>query len=265
MAWVRWLPRMRPKIRTRSDIAGTLKRVLLDRIGLVSGSRVQNISARRSKELCKVQLDWYRARLERRLDDIAIHFSNFLGGLAAPALTKEKIYELEGILSDVWQVWGRFCREVTMLSCTGCISQQGAVVPAHYPHRDNVSFVAWKQKGGVPPAAVGVNAILRKEPTWGHIDKLLEVIDALGPANAAKLKSAFGIVPKIEHVRLIRNAAAHRNNQTQQEVLSFQSQYNSFPIRHPLQALLWQDPGNNQILLISRMDDMRVAARNAVI
>lgn len=132
-----------------------------------------------------------------------------------------------------------------------------------YATLGEVSFIAWKQKNGVPPATKGMNTVYRREPTWGHIDKLIEVIQALNPPNRSDLLAAFGTIPAIEHIRLVRNATAHRNIQTLADVLALQTQYKTFPVRHPLQALLWVDPTTGRTLIHSRLDDMRIGAKNA--
>ncbi|RYE43855.1 MAG: hypothetical protein EOP24_26815 [Hyphomicrobiales bacterium] len=134
-------------------------------------------------------------------------------------------------------------------------------MPTHANH-EVVSYIAWKQKNGIAPPVLGVNSILRKEPTWGHVDKLLEVIQALSPANSSVLLSGFGTVPRIDEIRVIRNAAAHRNQQTQSEVLALGSSYAAHHIHHPVEALLWIDSSSGRTLVQERINDMRIASRN---
>lgn len=174
-----------------------------------------------------------------------------------------QIHELEGWVSDLWQTWCRFCRRVVVESSVGCVSSAGVLVGATHPSVAHVSHVASKQKKGLPPAVPGTNSVLRIEPTWGHVDKLLEVIQALSPGNSATLLAAFGTVPDVEHVRVIRNASAHLNAQTFAEVIALQPNYLSSPIAHPLHALTWTDRASGKALVQARMDDMRIAARNA--
>lgn len=108
----------------------------------------------------------------------------------------------------------------------------------------------------------GHNSVLRLEPTWGHIARLIEVIQALSPANTNSLLGGFGTVPQIDEVRIIRNAAAHRNIQTYNEVLAISAGYKATGITHPVEALLWIDPPTGRTLVQARMDDMRIASRN---
>jgi hypothetical protein len=210
-----------------------------------------------------MRLDWLLFRLERRLDEAETHFAALLTKTNGWPDQPAALFEVDGWLSDLWQLWCRFCRNVSFASCQGCTTSAGVVVAQSHATAGAVSYIASNQKKGAPPKAPGTNSLLRLEPTWGHIDKLLDVIKALQPANGANLLSAFGTVPDLEHVRLIRNAAAHRNAQTFADVLAFQSRYVARQIRHPLQALLWTDPGSNRSLIQSRIDDMRVGGRNA--
>lgn len=210
-----------------------------------------------------MDLGWLETRLNRRMDAAEAHLANFYARATTRLDSAQELYELEGWLSEVWQVWCRFCRRVVLESCAGCRTTSGATHAQSHPSPGVVSFIAVRQKSGVPPGTTGSNMLLRIEPTWGHIDKLLDVIQAVNPPNRAALLSAFGTVPLIDHVRLVRNATAHRNAQTLAEVLAFQSQYKGRSVRHPLHALFWQDPIGSRTLIKARLDDMRIGAKNA--
>ena len=210
-----------------------------------------------------MHLQWLESRFLRRIDLAERRLGAYLQQVAGLPTRGAQLHELEGWLSEVWQTWCRFCRRAVVESCLGSVTCSGVILQPTYASEGHVSFVASKQKRGVAPRALGVNTVLRLEPTWGHVDKLLEVIQALAPPNAVGLSSAFGTVPSIEHVRLIRNSTAHMNTQTMAEVMTVQPQYVAFPVRHPLQALFWQDSVAGKPLIHARLDDMRVAAMNA--
>ncbi|WP_219113997.1 hypothetical protein [Janthinobacterium sp. UMAB-56] len=210
-----------------------------------------------------MQLHWLEARFVRRLNALETHHSDFLARAQTPPSKGVELYELEGWVSDWWQVWCRFCRRIVIESSLGCIGAGGAVFPSVHASEPHVSHIAWKQKAGIAPTMPGTNSILRKEPTWGDVDKLLEIIGAVNPANAPSLLAAFGTVPNIDHLRLIRNAAAHMNAQTLGEVIALQPLYRSTPIQHPLHALMWIEPTSGKTLAQALIQDMRIAARNA--
>lgn len=209
-----------------------------------------------------MRLEWLESRFRRRIDLAEQRLGDYLQRTTKPLKSGAEIHEIEGWLSDVWQTWGRFCRRTVVSSCTGFVLPDGSAVSQSHPSVAHVSFVAVRQKKGVAPAAAGENYTLRYEPTWGHVDRLLEVIQALGPANAGKLASAFGTVPAIEHVRLIRNCAAHINHETFAEVVALQPQYIATPITHPVEALFWTVPTTGKTLIHARLDEMRICARN---
>lgn len=198
----------------------------------------------------------------RRLDHAEAQFADYLQKMSMPPVRGQDLHLLEGWLSDIWQLWGRFCRRVVVESCNGCVGSNGVMIVNTHVSEAHVSFIASRQSNGVPPGTIGTNTALHREPTWGHIDKLLNVIQALNPANASVLSAAFGTVPDLEHLRLIRNAAAHLHSQNFAAVIAFQAAYLSTPIRHPLQALLWLDLSTGKTLVQARIDDMRIAARN---
>lgn len=210
-----------------------------------------------------MELRRLQQRFENRINLAETQFSLFLSSSSGTALKKQEIHQLEGWLSDVWQTWCRFCRITVFKSCTGCTSASVGLIPASHTNIHTISFIAAKQKRGVPPAIVGSNKILRHEPTWGHIDKLLDVIKALSPSNSSILLSGFGTLPQIDEIRIIRNAAAHWNNETHTEVLALSSAYTAHQINHPIEALLWNDPYSGRTLVQARMEDMRIASRNA--
>lgn len=209
-----------------------------------------------------MKLDRLQIRFERSLDSADIQFATFLARTRGAALRSEEVHQLEGWLSEVWQAWCRFCRTTVFASCTGCSTAMAGAIAGVHATPDIVSFIAARQRNGRPPTAAGANSTLRLEPTWGHINKLLEVIQALAPRNASSLLGGFGTVPQVDEVRIIRNAAAHRNIQTHQEVIALSSSYRATSIRHPVEALLWHDPSTGRTLIQSRMEDMRIASRN---
>lgn len=210
-----------------------------------------------------MQLGLIERLLLRQLELAETRYSDYLLRTSLPPRPGPELHELEGWLSELWQTWCHFCRRVVMASCTGCDATSGASVVATHATQYHASHIAARQRRGVAPAVVGTNTVLRLEPTWGHVDKLLEVLQALAPANYSGLTAAFGTVPDVEHVRLIRNAAAHTNPETMAAVLAFQSAYMATPIHHPLHALGWIDRATGKTLAQARIDDMRIAARNA--
>lgn len=73
---------------------------------------------------------------------------------------------------------------------------------------------------------------------------------------------AFGSVPAVRDLQLIRNGAAHRNRETLGAVRGFAYRYRAFRILHPLQALFWVEPVSGVSLWRYVTNQMLVAAEN---
>jgi hypothetical protein len=79
------------------------------------------------------------------------------------------------------------------------------------------------------------------------------------------LLAAFsGVSPFAKALQLIRNAAAHHNQQTLAEILALQPSYQAFRINHPTQALFWLEPASNDFLVTSAIEGLQDAAEAAV-
>jgi hypothetical protein len=174
-----------------------------------------------------VELDRLQQRFESSLNRADRQLILYLSTVQRQNLKVDEIHQLEGWLSDLWQIWGRFCRTTVFASCTGCSTQTAGAIAAVQPGRGEVSYIAAKQRNGMAPIKAGSNSLLRAEPTWGHIDRLIEVI-----------------------------------LQTHKEVLAISAGYKATGITHPVEALLWIDPATGRTLVQARMDDMRVASKN---
>ncbi|CAN7558468.1 hypothetical protein [Acidovorax sp. LjRoot194] len=209
-----------------------------------------------------MELNRLQQRFEISLNRADNQLVSYLSNVQQQNLKVAEVHQLEGWLSELWQMWCRFCRTTVVASCTGCSTQAAGPIAAVHAGRGEVSYIAAKQRNGNAPPKHGHNSVLRLEPTWGHIARLIEVIQALSPANTNSLLGGFGTVPQIDEVRIIRNAAAHRNIQTYNEVLAISAGYKATGITHPVEALLWIDPPTGRTLVQARMDDMRIASRN---
>lgn len=207
-----------------------------------------------------MDLQWLQGRLERRLNEVRNHLSATLATATFPIKDEVKLHELEGILSTLWQSWNRYCRHVVMASCLGCETRNLGTLAGSHACQASIAHIARYQKNGVPPTNPGTLTLTRNEPTWGDMAKLVHIITALEPANAAQLLAAFGTVPRIAHIQAVRNATAHRNLQAMQAIGAWQSSYIAKRVRHPLEALFWMDSAASKYLVLARIDDMEQAA-----
>lgn len=178
----------------------------------------------------------------------------------------EEFY-LEGLLSYAWQAWCQFCRQCLFESCTGTTNGSGLpVVPHPLAASDlHVSSAAIRAKKGTPPYWANTNSILRYEPTWGDVNILATIIPRLAPNNATQLAAAFSSAySSAKALQVIRNATAHRNSQTLNEVRNLASAYFAFGINSPLEALFWISPNSRDFLATHAFDDLRDVALSCI-
>lgn len=167
---------------------------------------------------------------------------------------------LEGLLSRVWQAWGTFCRLCVFESCLGTTDGSGAPIPKHVLalSESHVSGAAVRARSkGAAQVWGATNLLLRNEPTWGDVDVLNKIIPLLDPANKNQLLAAFSSGSRsAKAIQLIRNASAHNNSQSMQEVHAIRSRYLTFPITHPIQALYWVNPSSSDFLVLDAIEGL---------
>ena len=142
----------------------------------------------------------------------------------------------------------------------GTTNGQGALVSQHMNalSEGHVSGAAIRAKATPTPPTWGrTNLILKNEPTWGDVDVLNLIIPRLGSANRAQLLAAFSSASdSAKALQTIRNASAHYNLQTMANIQGMRSQFISFPITHPIQALYWVNPISSDFLIQHALDEL---------
>ena len=199
-------------------------------------------------------------RFLRRLDILETVFVNWTK--AKPSnLRDEDLMFLEGMVSSLWQHWSLFCRRVIFSYALGCTTRTGNEIPSSVTPRtwERVSYIAWRANSGGSIQPMILNTILRKEPTWGDVEKMQTIVRILIPSNAGHLVSCFGSVfhgPK--HLQIVRNAASHRNFQTFNDVKKLRNYYNSKPMRHPAEVVIWTEPISNGFVFMDWAEEIRI-------
>lgn len=183
---------------------------------------------------------------------------------APPSLREPDIMFLEGLVSSLWQHWSLFCRRVIISSALGCITRTGksysaCVTPESWMR---VSYISWRvhSRGRINPHEE--NSDLKKEPTWGDVQKIQDVINTISPGNSGTLRTTLGSVSGGPiHVQLVRNASSHRNSQTYNRVLDLRVSYvTTKRICHPVESALWTDPLSSDYAFIAWKEQMRLIA-----
>lgn len=177
-------------------------------------------------------------------------------------------YLTEGLISDLWQSWNHFTRTVLTMSCQGCVNRTSILISKRSCNN------SWKRIGyEAKQAAVNTKVhpsrtirYKKHEPTWGDTDKVIDIITGLSSSNKDKLISAFGLPlrgPK--HLQIVRNACAHKNDETMATVRNISIYYISKPLQQPCE-LTWQiDKRNNTTALYSWITDFKHVAELATL
>ena len=169
---------------------------------------------------------------------------------------------LEGILSRVWQVWCKFCRDSIFESLLGTSTVSGTMIPRHPAalSAEHVSAAAINaSKSRQPEKYWGAkNDSLRREPTWGDVDVLTDIVSRLSPLNAGQLLAAYSASwASAKALRTIRNASAHFNAQSMTEVQNLGTSYVTYPILHPTHAMFWAEPVSGDFLVTHAIHNLK--------
>ena len=167
----------------------------------------------------------------------------------------------ESLISDLWQSWCHFCREVILLSCQGTVTRNGLIVSA----RDGVN--CWQRLGYEAKCAANNNVVKptkqlthqRHEPTWGDQEKMIDIIKAVAPANTAHLITAFGLpLYGPRHLQIVRNACFHKNSEAIVEVRKLISEYYVDSLKSPSDLAWFIDKQRKCCAIYSWCEDLTV-------
>lgn len=172
----------------------------------------------------------------------------------------------EGLISNLWQAWCVFCREIVIASAIGALTKGGLATTSSYATRSEmeIAFVASKAASrrsvGIVRPLVGKHL----EPTWGDLTKINLIISALNCSNNSSLLSAFGAALLIDDLQLCRNTCAHLNSDTLSQLVSAKVRYNDTKFSHPSDVIFWVDPSSRDYLWKSWVDEMYLVTSFAI-
>lgn len=204
-------------------------------------------------------------RLDRRLVKAENRFRAIQAIRTAPP-NEDDWARAEALMNYTWQTWCLFCRQLVMTSALGGVTRSGAAIPGCItpPDWKRVSYIASCAFSGNTPKLLKTNSSMKKEPTWGNVDKLVDIMNALNTSNAMTVLSALSIASRCAtHIQIIRNCTAHMCGETFQQVKDIRSYYNNTALRHPCDAAFWIEPHSGTFAFTSWLADMRQAANQA--
>jgi hypothetical protein len=102
---------------------------------------------------------------------------------------------------------------------------------------------------------------MRQQPTWGDVNVLVSAIPRLGIHNDSTLLSAFGssLYGPI-HLQKVRNACAHINSETMNDLRSLAAYYVSRQLNHPTEVMWWSEPITRTDAIYIWMEDLESIA-----
>lgn len=173
----------------------------------------------------------------------------------------------EGLLSNLWQSWNLFCRDILIASAQGAITVTGALTTSPYSGRPEteISYVSTKLSKNQSIGTIQPLAGRHLEPTWGDAVKLNRISVGISASNSGSLASAFSGVNLISDLQKSRNACAHLNSETVALVVAARVRYDDTSLRHPSQMMFWSDPMTKDFAWKSWIDEMMLVAGFAVV
>ena len=159
-----------------------------------------------------------------------------------------RLHALEGLISNAWQTWNGFCRGVIFDSCNGTTSMDGRAIAPHIdcPTIGRIGYVA-KQVHHNRPIRANGTVQPHSEPTWGDPSIILGAVEHYLPANADSLRLGLQLAYDTpEHMRHVRNAAAHLSKANVNRVRGVSLYYMGPSFKHPLDLLYWQTKDTNE-------------------
>lgn len=165
------------------------------------------------------------------------------------------------LVSDIWNCWCDFCRNVIITSCRGTLTRSGKVIA------ERKSDNSWQKIGYDASQVLRKKSIVpgkmltfrRHEPTWGDVSSLVQIVNKISISNSPQLLSAFGMSlrgPK--HIQTVRNACAYIDIESIDEVNKISIYYLGPRISHPFELIWSLDPSTKSDAIFTWISDLEI-------
>lgn len=169
----------------------------------------------------------------------------------------------EVLISDIWQSWNHFCRELFLISCRGCKARDGSTIIAIQEQLTwkRLCYLAKSTISNKNPTATGhASFFMRSEPTWGDLSVFVKILNGVKPNNFNHLMSTYGSFNRLKHMQNVRNACAHKNVETINELKNLSTHYGFMNLKNAPE-IAWKTQLNSSNLAIEVwLDEMRTIA-----
>lgn len=213
-----------------------------------------------------ISLDVVRSRFIRRISNADGAFERHL--VDRPLRFRFDCYAFqEGLISNLWQSWNLFCRDIVIASAQGAYTVTGTLTTSPYVGRTEaeVTYVSSKLSKNQTIGDIRPLAGRHLEPTWGDAAKLNLISVGIRASNSPSLASAFGGVTLISDLQKCRNACAHLNSETVAKIVAARVRYDQTFLNHPSQMIYWVDPSTQDFAWKAWVDEMMLVADFAVV
>ncbi len=172
----------------------------------------------------------------------------------------------EGLISALWQAWGRFCRDAIIRSVQGALTEQGTLTTSIYSARRDmeVAYIALQLSRNQTVGNVKALSGSYQEPTWGDAIKLNRISSGLQSSNAQTLMSAFSACSVIMDLKLCRNANAHLSSDMINGIRAAQVRYRDTQFKHPSDMMTWVETSTQDYLWKAWVDEVLLISDLAI-
>lgn len=173
----------------------------------------------------------------RRLDKLSLIVDDVLANRST--MSNNDRYALtEFIVSETWQAWNAFCKDVIIKSVQGCTARDGAVIPVRANSKNDYWRICYEASCQAKSQKVKANGHLSfkfyNAHTWGDANKMILVVNGISPSNAPRLLNGFGAMTHVKDIQSVRNACAHKCNEVIASLKAeLMTKYNIRTVVHP--------------------------------
>lgn len=171
----------------------------------------------------------------------------------------------EYLISETWQAWNLFAKEIIIKSVQGCIARDGGGVVLRSNASNDYLRICYEASCYAKNKSVNATGhshfMHYHGHTWGDTSKIIVVINGLLPTNKSRLLSGFGAMTHMRDIQLVRNACAHKTNEVISDLKStLIAKYNSLTIKHPSDYAFASTLASNDIAYFVWVNEMKNTA-----
>lgn len=205
-------------------------------------------------------------KTERRLNFLSSRFLKMSQKFNVQSSISSTAYR-EFYISMLWQTWCSFSRSLILSSFSGCNTTSGTITSpsATWTSVERIAYEIKQAAYGKNINSQGMIHQLRNEITWGDVNRVDIGVTALQPTNFQQLNKAYRHdIESIKHLQLVRNACAHWNNETTNDIRAFLSKYTGTKFHHPSDIVFWERGSDGLMTYLAWVEDIKNTVNTAV-